>query len=146
MSLCLLKNGAADRTHIDRIGQYKNRENIVTPAQSIPLLKKSHTNGRSRVGTYLAMAPHPVWLLTLAPLQQRNKHDKMGNILNWHPLAECVDPPHDLAPMLNVWICHWHTMHLICFIFLQKEWENKTEYTISQHSLTRPEIDSWRRC
>src|SRR6218665_1921080 len=36
--------------------------------------------------------------LRLCSLQQRNKWEILGKILNRLPLAKCLDLPHDLAP------------------------------------------------
>jgi len=56
----------------------------------LEIIERLLISGRSR-GEF-GHGPHPVWLLTLAPLQLRNKHEILGNILNYPP------------PYPNVWI------------------------------------------
>ena len=35
------------------------------------------------------------------PIQQRNKREILGNVLNWPPIAECLDPWLPLAECLD---------------------------------------------
>ena len=45
---------------------------------------------------------HAAWLDFGSPLMKKNKGEILENIFNWPPLAECLDPPHEVAPLAEL--------------------------------------------